>query len=94
MVMTLTVSVSELRKNISGYLDKVAKGSRVLIRDEKRNIPIAQITQTSAFDKTMYEKVLRKASGVFTAQNHPEWTTKIKVVDWVNKGRLAADRTF
>lgn len=92
--MTLTVSVSELRNNISGYLDKVVKGSRVLIRDEKRNIPIAQITQTSAFDKTMYEKVLRKASGVFTAQNHPEWATKKKVIDWVSKSRLAADRTF
>ena len=92
--MTLTVSISELRNNISGYLDKVVKGSRVLIRDEKRNMTIAQITQTSAFDKTMYEKVLRKAGGVFTAQNHPEWATKKKVVDWVTKSRLAADRTF
>ena len=92
--MTLTVSVSELRNNISGYLDKVVKGSRVLIRDEKRNMPIAQITQASAFDKTMYEKVLRKASGVFTAKNHPEWATKKKVVDWVIKSRLTADRTF
>jgi prevent-host-death family protein len=92
--MTLTVSVSELRNNISGYLDKVVKGSRVLIRDEKRNIPIAQITQTSAFDKTMYEKVLRKASGIFTAKNHPEWATKKKVIGWIIKDRLAADRTF
>jgi len=92
--VTLTVSVSELRNNISGYLEKVLKGSRVLIRDEKRNVTIAQITQTSDFDKTMYEKVLRKASGVFTAKNHPEWATKKNVIDWVTKSRLSDERTF
>ena len=92
--MTLTVSVSELRNNISGYLDKVMKGSRVLIRDEKRNIPIAQITQTSSFDKIMYENVLRKTGGIFTAKNHPEWATKKKVIDWVTKSRLQSERKF
>lgn len=92
--MTLTVSVSELRNNISNYLDKVVKGNRVLIRDEKRNVTIAQITQTSAFDKGAYEKALRKASGIFTAQNHPEWATKEKVIDWVSKNRLKNQRTF
>ncbi len=92
--MTLTVSVSELRNNISDYLDKVVKGNRVLIRDEKRNKTIAQITQTSAFDKDSYEKALSRASGIFTAQNHPEWATKKKVIDWVAKNRLKNQRTF
>lgn len=92
--MTLTVSVSELRNNISGYLDKVVKGNRVLIRDEKRNVTIAQITQTPAFDKDAYEKALKKASGIFTAQNHPEWATKKKVIDWVTNNRLNNQRTF
>ena len=92
--MTLTVSVSELRNNISDYLDKVLKGNRVLIRDEKRNKTIAQITQTSDFDKDAYEKALSKASGVFTAKNHPEWATKKKVIDWVANNRIKNQRTF
>ncbi|MBI2327195.1 hypothetical protein HYU92_02645 [Candidatus Curtissbacteria bacterium] len=92
--MTLTVSVSELRKNISGYLDKVIKGNRVLIRDEKKNKTIAQITQTFTFDKDAYERALRKASGVFTAKNHPEWATKKKVIDWVKNNRIKNQRTF
>jgi len=92
--MTLTVSVSELRNNISDYLDKVLKGNRVLIRDEKRNKTIAQITQTSVFDKDAYEKALNKASGVFTAKNHPEWATKKKVIDWVANNRIKNQRTF
>lgn len=92
--MTLTVSVSELRNNISDYLDKVVKGNRVLIRDEKKNKTIAQITQTSVFDKDAYGKALSKASGIFTAQNHPEWATKKKVIDWVTKTRLQSERKF
>ncbi len=92
--MTLTVSVSELRNNISGYLDKVAKGNRVLIRDEKRNRTIAQITQTSAFDPETFGKALKSAAGVFSAKNHPEWRTKKDVIKWVEQGRKAADRSF
>ncbi|HUD44823.1 MAG TPA: hypothetical protein VMR41_04730 [Patescibacteria group bacterium] len=92
--MTVTVSVSDLRSNISQYLERVMKGTRVLIRDEKRDISIAQITRTSIFDKDMYEKVLRKAAGVITVQNHPEWSTKNDVVNWVTKNRLSDERSF
>ncbi|MDO8658838.1 MAG: hypothetical protein Q7K55_08915 [Candidatus Levybacteria bacterium] len=92
--MTLTVSVSELRTNISAYLEKAIKGNRVLIRDEKKDITIAQITKTSFFDKDMYEKVLRKASGIFTKENHPEWSTPSKVSTWLTKTRLSDERTF
>ena len=92
--MTLTVSVSDLRNNISSYLDKVVKGNRVLIRDEKRDKTIAQIIPTTDFDKDAYEKELTKASGVFTAKNHPEWATKKKVIEWVTKNRLKDERKF
>ena len=54
--MTLTVSVSELRNNISNYLEKVMKGTRVVVCDEKRGINIAEIIHTSTFDKDTYEK--------------------------------------
>ena len=92
--MTLTVSVSELRTNISAYLERVTKGTRVLIRDEKRDITIAQITQAYFFDKTIYEKTLRKAAGIFTKKNHPEWSTPFKVSTWLTKNRLADERSF
>lgn len=92
--MTLTVSVSELRNNISQYLDRVVKGTRVLIRDEKRNMTIAQIIQTSLFDKDMYEKALRKAAGIFSVENHPEWSTQSKIVNWVTKSRTRDQRSF
>jgi len=93
--MTLTVSVSELRSNISSYLDRVTKGARVLIRDEKKDLTIAQITpQTSNFDKEAFEKSLRKAAGIFSLENHPEWSTKKRINSWLRKQRLADQRSF
>lgn len=92
--MTLTVSVSELRGNISQYLDRVTNGARLLVRDEKRDLTIAQITKTSLFDKNTYEAVLKKAAGIFTAENHPEWETKSKVEDWITSNRLQDERAF
>ena len=92
--MTLTVSVSELRSNISSYLEQVVKGARVLIRDEKKDLTIAQITQTYVFNKDLFEKTLRKTAGVFSAKNHPEWGTKEKVTQWLVKTRQSSDRHF
>jgi len=92
--MTLTVSISELRGNISRYLDRVMQGTRVFIRDEKRELTIAQITQVHAFDKDLYTKTLHKAAGVLTAKNHPEWSNLEKVTRWVGKNRLGSERSF
>lgn len=92
--MIVTVSVSELRNNISNYLEKVMKGNRVLVRDEKRDITIAEINSTSTFDKNTYQKALQKAAGIFSEENHPEWKTKENVSDWVNKSRLSDQRSF
>lgn len=90
--MTITVSVTDLRNNISDYLDRVAKGTRLLVRDEKKKKTIAQITQTHIFNKDSYEKALRKAAGIFTAKNHPEWRTEKDVRNWLIKSRLSSDR--
>jgi antitoxin (DNA-binding transcriptional repressor) of toxin-antitoxin stability system len=92
--MTVTVSISDLRNNISDYLEKVMKGTRVFVRDEKRGITVAELVQTAVFDKVSYEKTLRKAAGIFSTDNHPEWKTKNDVVNWVTKNRLADERTF
>jgi antitoxin (DNA-binding transcriptional repressor) of toxin-antitoxin stability system len=92
--MTLTVSISDLRNNISDYLEKVMKGTKVFVKDEKRGITIAEIVHTSTFDNDAYEKSLRKVAGIFRSENHPEWKTKKDVINWVKKSRLASERKF
>ena len=92
--MTVTVSVSDLRNNISNYLEKVMKGTRVLVRDEKRGITVAEIIHTTSFDKKAYEHALQKAAGIFSEKNHPEWQTKEDVINWVSKNRLSDERSF
>lgn len=66
----------------------------MVVCDEKRGINIAEIIHTSTFDKDTYEKILQKAHGVFSAENHPEWSTKQKVSKWVAKNRLSDHRSF
>ncbi len=92
--MTVIVSISELRNNFASYLDKVVKGTRVVIRDKKKGASIAQITHTSSFDKNGYEKTLRKSAGILSDKNHPEWRTKTNVSQWVEKSRLSDERKF
>lgn len=92
--MTITVSISDFRQNISDYLARVKAGDTVILKDEKKNEEIAQLTGTKKFDSDAFGKALRKAAGVFTAENHPEWRTKRDVIRWVEKSRAAADRTF
>ncbi|KKQ74173.1 MAG: hypothetical protein US96_C0039G0009 [Candidatus Woesebacteria bacterium GW2011_GWB1_38_5b] len=79
---------------MSKYLDKVRRGDRVIIRDEKKGAAIAQITALPFFDKESYQKSLKKASGIFSSEAHPEWKTKKGVMAWLNKSRLADDRKF
>lgn len=92
--MVITVSISELRNNISLYIERAAKGAQVFIRDEKKNKTVAQIIGTFSFDKVAFEQSLRKAAGVITSENHPEWKTKTQVIKWVNKNRLKNQRAF
>lgn len=89
-----SVSVSELRNNISHYLDRVARGNRLIIRDEKRNVAVAQLTCAPSFDRHLYEKSLREAAGVFSEKNHPEWETSEKVSEWLTKNRSVDERSF
>ncbi len=92
--MTLIVSVSQLRNNMAEYLEKVKRGNRVLIRDEKKDITIAELTPTKSFDPEAFGKALKIASGIFTAKNHPEWRTKKDVIKWLEAERKAWDRSF
>jgi antitoxin (DNA-binding transcriptional repressor) of toxin-antitoxin stability system len=92
--MTLTVSISEFRNNLSQYLEKVADGTNLLVRDEKKNKLVAQISAKKEFDPVSFERTLRGVGEVFTGENHPEWRTKKDVINWLRKSRLASDRHF
>lgn len=90
--MIVTTSVSQLRSNISSYLDQVSRGTSLLVRDEKRKKVIAKISQFSQFNSDTYQKALKKASGSFTSENHPEWTTQADVSTWLTNSRQTSDR--
>lgn len=92
--MTFTVSISEFRNNISSYLARVKQGDQLLIKDDKKKVTVAQLSKVHAFDKNSYQQVLARAAGIFTAENHPEWATKNKVIAWLRKTRLANQRSF
>jgi len=92
--MTLTVSISEFRNNLSDYLNKVSTGTRLLIKDEKKNKLLAEVVGKKEFDPEAYERAMRKAAGVFTAEKHPEWRTKKDVINWLRQSRLADERHF
>ncbi len=92
--MTITVSISDFRQNISDYLAKARAGDTIVLKDEKKNEEVAELIGKKKWDAVAFRKALHEAAGVFTAKNHPEWRTKRDVIRWVEKSRKAADRTF
>lgn len=92
--MTITVSISQFRQNISDYLSRVKAGNTIILKDEKKDEVVAEIVGKKKFDLESFKRTLRKTAGTFTAENHPEWKTKKDVIRWVEESRKAADRTF
>lgn len=92
--MTWTVSISDFRNNLSDYLAYVRRGDSLVLKDEKKDEEIAQVTPKKKFDVEDYLKTLHQAAGTFSAKNHPEWATKAKVIKWVNEGRKQSERNF
>lgn len=92
--MTLTVSVSQFRQNLSDYIAKAKDGYTVILKDEKKNEEIVEIRPKKKFNPETFGKSLKLAAGVFTAEKHPEWRTKKDVINWLQKSRKAADRKF
>lgn len=92
--MTLIVSISQFRQNIADYIVKAKEGHTILLKDEKKGQQIAQLVGRKEFNPQTFEKALRAASGIFTAENHPEWRTKKDIIRWLRKERLAAERHF
>ena len=92
--MTITVSISEFRNNISDYIARAQAGHIIVLKDEKKNVEVAQVFGKKKFDPIAYEKALRQIAGTFSAKRHPEWATRAKVEKWLRKTRMNAERRF
>ena len=92
--MTITVSISEFRQNISEYLAKVRAGDIIVLKDSKKGEEIAEVIGKQKWDSVAFRKALHQVAGSIKALSHPEWKTKHDVIRWVTKSRHAAERTF
>ncbi|OGM21188.1 hypothetical protein A2714_03200 [Candidatus Woesebacteria bacterium RIFCSPHIGHO2_01_FULL_38_9] len=90
--MTITVSVSDFRNNLAGYLTQIARGTKILIKDDKKNLELAEVSLKRQFDKDSYESSLRKAAGTFLFENHTEFSSYKKVESWLRSTRRLSDR--
>ncbi len=92
--MTITVSISQFRQNMSDYFAKAQSGVHVVVRDEKENEDLVEIVGKKKWDPVAFTAMLDRVAGTFTAKNHPEWATKKNVERWLRKSRLADERKF
>lgn len=92
--MTYAVPISDFRQHLSEYIQKARQGETVIVKDGKRKQELVRLVPGQRWDPVAYERALRRAAGVFTAKNHPEWATLKKVHQWLRKTRLASNRDF
>lgn len=92
--MTLTVSISQFRQNISEYLTKAKEGHIIILKDDKRDQEVVQVVGKKTFNPETFAKALEASAGIFSAENHPEWKTKKDVINWVHKSRKSSERNF
>lgn len=92
--MNITVSISDFRQHISDYVSKAKAGHKVILKNGKKDERLVQLVGQKKFNPETFGKALSEASGIFTAENHPEWKTKDDIIRWVKKQRLASDRKF
>lgn len=92
--MTITVSISKFRQDLSNYLIKVKGGHSIILKDDKKGVEVAEITGISKYDHKSYCDMLDRVAGSIRAKNHPEWATVKKVEKWLRNNRMKSDRKF
>lgn len=92
--MIINVSISQFRQNLAEFIAKVAAGHIVILENGKKDRQIIQLVGKKKFNPDTFENALKEASGIFTAETHPEWQTEEDVIKWVEEGRLSTDRNF
>jgi prevent-host-death family protein len=92
--MTITVSISQFRQNLSDYIARAQKGHTVILKDKKRGRSLIQLVTRKEFNPQSFADSLKNTAGIFTTENHPEWKTKEKVVGWLKQQRNQSERSF
>ena len=82
--MTQTVSASDFRQNMFRYFDLVKKGNTIVVRNDKKDETLVQITQAKSWDPEAYGEMLKNLAKkpVFTSEDHPEWATLRDIQRW------------
>lgn len=93
--MTHVVSISDFRQDMSYYIGLVSRGDTVVLKDNKKNEEILQMTKTHKWDPVAYRAMLKKISAnPISAKDHPEWATLTKVNKWLGETRKNSNRDF
>lgn len=92
--MTVTVSISQLREDLSAYIARVQSGDSIVVKDEKKGIEVAEIIRKRQFDPKAFRRALYRVAGSVSAKDHPEWATPVKISRWLRKSRKQAERHF
>lgn len=92
--MTITVSISQFRQNLADYIAHAQKGHTVILKDEKKGRSVIELAIRKEFNPQSFANALKNSAGVFTKQNHPQWQTKSKVVNWLRRERNQSERSF
>lgn len=92
--MTITVSISQFRRRLSDYIDKARNGSTVVVRDEKTDQDLVQVTGRKQWDPEAFRRTLYRVAGSISVKDHPEWATPSKISRWLRKERKAAEGHF
>lgn len=92
--MTITVSISQFRQNISDYLTRVQAGNTVILKDEKKGEEIAQVVGKKKFNPEAFNRVLTAMAGKVSIKDHPEWATAKRINQWLHKTRKVNERHF
>lgn len=92
--MTITVSVSQFREDLSTYLARAQAGDRIVVRDEKKGAEVAELIGKKPFDPEVFRQILREVAGSISTKDHPEWATPAKISRWLRRERKSAERHF
>lgn len=69
----MTVSVSEFRKNLSDYLEKVKEGEEIVVRDEREREDLAELRPPEEKNWDEIMKAVEKAYGMWADIPEDEW---------------------
>lgn len=93
--MTVTVSFTDFRDNLSDYARQARQGMTVIVKDNKRDEELIRVTGGRNWNPQAYKAMLKRMlANPISAKDHPEWATRRSVEAWLRKSRIADERKF